>query len=209
MRDAIQRKHGHLLDCLDLGGGFPSNSLLHGMAGPAEQVVPPIEAYADAITDVLNRLPEKKRPLLRLETGRHLVDEAGYLLTSVVAVKGIHRQRAENDGLSARDFKEQLIAGEDSKVNYIADAGINLLYTSAWYRFNVQPSRLINEPPMPSRLYGSLCMAIDVIRDHIDLPPLEVGDVLSVHPVGAYNLSQSMQFIAYRPAVVLITERRT
>lgn len=206
LRDTIQRKHGHLLDCLDLGGGFPSNSLLHGMTGPAEQIVPPIEAYADAITEVLNRLPEKKRPLLRLETGRHLVDEAGYLLTSVVAVKGIHRQRAENEGLSARDYKEQLIAGEDSKVNYIVDAGINLLYTSAWYRFEVRPSRLVNEPPMPSRIYGSLCMAIDVIRDHIDLPPLEVGDVLSVHPVGAYNLSQSMQFIAYRPAVVLITE---
>ncbi|MBZ5754149.1 alanine racemase [Pseudomonas sp. S5(2021)] len=209
LRDALERKHGHLIDCLDLGGGFPSNSLLHGMTGPAEQMVPPIEAYADAITEVLNRLPEKKRPLLRLETGRHLVDEAGYLLTSVVAVKGVHRSRAEQDSLSARDYKEQLIAGEDSKVNYILDAGINLLYTAAWYRFEVRPSRLIDKPPMPSRLYGSLCMAIDVIRDYVDLPPLEVGDVLSLHPVGAYNLSQSMQFIAYRPAVVLIGEDGT
>jgi diaminopimelate decarboxylase len=47
-------------------------------------------------------------------------------------------------------------------------------------------------------------MAIDVVRYSIDLPPLQVGDVLTLHPVGAYNLSQSMQFIAYRPAVVMI-----
>ncbi|MCW3149325.1 hypothetical protein N8H22_12040 [Stutzerimonas stutzeri] len=206
LRDVIHSKHDHLIECLDLGGGFPSNSLLHSMTGPAEQVVPPIEAYADAITEVLNKLPEKKRPLLRLESGRHIVDEAGYLLTTVVAVKGINRPRAEGESLSARDYKEQLISGADSKVNYIADAGINLLYTSAWYRFDVRPSRMVAEPPVPSRVYGSLCMAIDVIREHVDLPPLAVGDVLSVHPVGAYNISQSMQFIAYRPAVVLIDE---
>ena len=49
-------------------------------------------------------------------------------------------------------------------------------------------------------------MAIDVIRDHIDLPPLEIGDLLTLHPVGAYNFAQSMQFITYRPAVVLISD---
>ena len=27
-----------------------------------------------------------------------------------------------------------------------------------------------------------------------------------MHPVGAYNVTQSMQFIAYRPAVVMIDE---
>jgi diaminopimelate decarboxylase len=27
-----------------------------------------------------------------------------------------------------------------------------------------------------------------------------------MHPVGAYNITQSMQFIAYRPAVVMIDE---
>ena len=29
-----------------------------------------------------------------------------------------------------------------------------------------------------------------------------------MHPVGAYNMTQSMQFIAYRPAVVLIDAAR-
>ena len=43
-----------------------------------------------------------------------------------------------------------------------------------------------------------------MVRYNIDLPPLNVGDVLTLHPVGAYNMSQSMQFIAYRPAAVMI-----
>jgi len=54
------------------------------------------------------------------------------------------------------------------------------------------------------KLYGCLCMNIDVIREQVELPPLEVNDKLVLHPVGAYNLTQSMQFIGLRPAVVLI-----
>ena len=35
-------------------------------------------------------------------------------------------------------------------------------------------------------------------------PDATLGDVLALHPVGAYNVVQSMQFIEYRPAVVMI-----
>jgi diaminopimelate decarboxylase len=206
LREQIHAKTGHLVACLNLGGGFPSRSLLHGMTGPADKVVPPIEDYADAITQVLNRLPVKKRPLLRLESGRSLVDEAGHLLTTVVSVKGINHQLngGGNSDLSARDHKERLLLNEHSKVGYVVDAGINLLYTAAWYQFDVRPAQFVDSPPIPSRLYGPLCMAIDVIRDDVDLPSLKAGDLLTLHPVGAYNVVQSMQFISYRPAVVLI-----
>jgi diaminopimelate decarboxylase len=47
-------------------------------------------------------------------------------------------------------------------------------------------------------------MNIDVIRENITLPPLKRGDHVVVHTVGAYNMTQWMQFIALRPAVVLI-----
>ncbi|MDO9365685.1 MAG: hypothetical protein Q7T58_05005 [Methylotenera sp.] len=204
LREQIHIEYKHLVPCLNLGGGFPSQSLLYGMEGPAERVILPIEAYADAITEVLNRLPAKRRPQLRLESGRYLVDEAGYLLTSVVATKGIQRPLAINSNLSAWDYKEQLLLGEDARASYVLDAGVNLLYTTTWYQVNALPSRAINAPPSPSRLYGPLCMAIDVIRYSINLPPLDVGDIVTLHPVGAYNISQSMQFITYRPAVVMI-----
>lgn len=206
LREQIYVEHDHLIDCLNLGGGFPSHSLLHGMIGPAEQLIAPIETYADAITDVLNTLPEKKKPQLRFETGRYLVDEAGYLLTNVVAVKGNRYPASMSTDLSARDYKEQIILNEDAKASYVLNAGVNLLYTSAWYQINAFPSRSINAAPVPSRLYGSLCMAIDVIRYYIDLPPLKLDDIIALHPVGAYNISQAMQFITYRPAIVLISE---
>lgn len=206
LRERIHERHGHVVKCLDLGGGFPSHSLLHGMAGPAEQTIMPIESYADAITDVLLKLAPHDRPLLRLESGRCLVDDAGHLLTTVVAVKGVNRPILAGSDLTARDYKERLILNEDAHVGYVVDAGINLLYTAAWYQYSVLPSRVIKAPPVSSRLYGSLCMAIDVIREHVELPPLEVGDVLTFRPVGAYNVTQWMQFIKYRPAIVLIAE---
>ncbi|HRK74118.1 MAG TPA: hypothetical protein PLL64_07575, partial [Rhodothermales bacterium] len=53
-------------------------------------------------------------------------------------------------------------------------------------------------------LYGPLCMNIDVIREHIKLPPLNRGDQVVVHRVGAYNMTQWMQFITLRPNVVLL-----
>lgn len=204
LREQIFLESGHLVPCLNLGGGVPSYSLLHGMPKPAEHVIRPVEEYAEAMTGVLNKLPEKKRPLLRLELGRHLVDEAGYLLTTVVAMKGHDRPAPATTDLSARAAKEWQIMQEDSKRGLVLDIGINFLYTAAWFEVGVWPSRLVNTQTTPTRLYGDLCMAIDVIRETVDLPILDVGDVLTLHPVGAYNLAQSMQFIDYRPAVVLI-----
>jgi diaminopimelate decarboxylase len=52
-------------------------------------------------------------------------------------------------------------------------------------------------------MYGPLCMNIDVVRDTC-LPPVDVGDRVVFRNVGAYNVTQWMQFITYRPAVVMI-----
>ncbi len=202
IREMVHGQTGHLVPCINLGGGFPSNSLLHGMVGPAELVVPPVERYAEAIAGVLNTLPRSRRPQLRLETGRHLVDDAGWLITSVVAVKGA--DRTATAGASVHDLKTGFVLGEHSRGSYVVDAGVNLLYTATWYRIGVSPARAVDMPPNVVRLYGCLCMNIDVIRESVELPPLEIGDRLVLHPVGAYNLTQSMQFIAFRPAVVLI-----
>ena len=191
LREIVFRKTGHLVPCINLGGGFPSNSLMHEM--PENTKVPPIEQYAEAIAGVLNALPRAQRPQLRLETGRHLIDDAGYLIASVVAVKGAERVNAK------------LNSGKRSRGGYIVDVGVNLLYTSTWFRVGVMPTTP-SHPLHTSavKLYGCLCMMIDVIRQEVELPPLEVNDKLVLHPVGAYNLTQSMQFIGLRPAVVLI-----
>lgn len=103
-------------------------------------------------------------------------------------------------------IKDRSLLGRYSKVTYVADVGINLLYTAAWFEISVRPTRRKDELPEQTRLVGDLCMEIDVIRENVALPRLRVGDRLTLWPVGAYNLGQSMQFIHLRPAVVMISE---
>ena len=168
----------YLVPALNLGGGFPSAALLHNEPDGTKR--PTIEEYAKAITSVLNKLPPKERPTLRLETGRHLVDEAGSLVTSVAAVK---------NGM------------------VIIDSGIHHLYTAQFHRLDVLPTwQCAASEAYPTRLAGNLCMNIDIIRDEVLLPPLEPGRLLVVRPAGAYNITQSMQFISLRPAVVIVTQ---
>ena len=48
-------------------------------------------------------------------------------------------------------------------------------------------------------------MNIDVVRNTTLFPALRVGERVVFRHVGAYNVTQWMQFITYRPAVVLVS----
>ena len=65
LRELVYEAKGVLIPCLNLGGGFPSSVKLHGT--PEDFKIPAIEEYAEAITKVLDRLPKRQRPQLRLE----------------------------------------------------------------------------------------------------------------------------------------------
>jgi diaminopimelate decarboxylase len=47
-------------------------------------------------------------------------------------------------------------------------------------------------------------MNIDVIRAAVQFPLLEKGDHVVINRIGAYNMTQWMQFITYRPKIVMI-----
>ena len=55
-----------------------------------------------------------------------------------------------------------------------------------------------------TQVNGPLCMNIDVIRQAIRFPLLQSGDPVVIERVGAYNMTQWLQFITYRPKVVLL-----
>jgi diaminopimelate decarboxylase len=194
---------------LNLGGGFASRSRLYGQYLPPEQATPSFDRYAEAICDTITQQWPAGRPLPRLylETGRALVDEAGHLVSTVVAVKRrTVPAPAALDGVLASYGKERA-AGPPATTErpaLVIDAGINLLYTTAWYQLNVLPARRSLETSTPTTVFGCLCMNIDVIREETPLPALTTGDHVVLHPVGAYNITQSMQFITYRPAVVMV-----
>lgn len=180
----IKYKFKKSIQYLDMGGGFASKNTLKGSFLLGVDTVPTIDQFAEAIcTSILNAgFTEDDLPLLILETGRALIDEAGFLVGSVIANKRL----------------------SDGRRSTIMDFGVNLLFTSFWYDHKVSPAQEFSEYTEDAVLYGPLCMNIDVIREHVTLPPLKKGDLVVVHTVGAYNMTQWMQFIALRPAVVMI-----
>ena len=184
----IKQKFGKHIHYIDLGGGFPSQNNLKGAYLPGVDMTPPLEEYAEAIASALLNSPldMTELPLLILETGRALVDQAGYLLGTVVANK-------------------RLTSGKRAT---ILDVGVNLLFTSFWYNHKVTPAQDFSDYREDMELFGPLCMNIDVIRENIQLPSLKKGDHVVVQNVGAYNMTQWMQFITLRPNVVLIDENK-
>lgn len=186
---AIQIYHrlGVAIAYIDLGGGFASKNTLKGAYLPASETNPDFNDYAEAITKALMKasFPENKIPLLILETGRALIDNAGYLLGTVLANK----------------------RSSTGRKNLIVDFGVNILFTAFWYNHPLIPLKNHNSFTEECTVYGPLCMNIDVIRDTVVLPALHSGDQLAALYVGAYNMTQWMQFITMRPAVVLVTEK--
>ena len=180
----VKEKYGHEVKYIDMGGGFPSKNTLKGSYLPGRDINPDFEDFAEEIsTALLNaKFSPDNLPLLILETGRALIDDAGFLLGTVISNK-------------------RSAAG---KRTTIVDVGVNILFTSYWYDHKISPAQEFTQFSETTTLYGPLCMNIDVIRDNALLPLLNKGDHFVIHHVGAYNMTQWMQFITLRPKVVLV-----
>jgi diaminopimelate decarboxylase len=180
----IERELGIRVKYLDLGGGYSSENTLHTQWLPGSQVNPTIDQFAEAVTAPLMAAdyPPDDRPLLIVEPGRVLVDDGFHLISTVVANKRM----------------------PDGKPSIVIDAGVNVLFTSFWYKHEVTPSSESSFISELTAVYGPLCMNIDLIHPAALLPPLALGTHLVFKHVGAYNMTQWMQFIRLRPAVVMI-----
>jgi diaminopimelate decarboxylase len=180
----LQDKYNHDIKYIDLGGGFTSKNTLKGSYLPGSDTNPTFDDYAEAITSVLinSNFRQDKLPMLILETGRALIDDAGFLLGSVIANK-------------------RLSTGKRAT---ILDVGVNIMFTAFWYDHKVSPAQEFTHYAEDTVLYGPLCMNIDVVRENISLPLLNKGDQLVIHQMGAYNMTQWMQFITLRPKIVMI-----
>jgi len=180
----LRQRLGVVLEFVDLGGGLASHNTLKAQYQPGELATPSFDRYAEAIAEGLAELdyPPRQQPTLVMESGRALVDDAGTLVSTVLANKRM----------------------PDGRRGLVIDAGVNSLFTAFWYKHDLVPTQAFTGTPEPTVVYGPLCMNIDVVRDTLLFPPMKVGDRLAVRTVGAYNVTQWMQFITYRPAVVLI-----
>ncbi|MCK5788890.1 MAG: alanine racemase, partial [Chlamydiia bacterium] len=119
LASSLKKKFNHAIKYIDTGGGFASKNTLKGAYLPGKDTCPTFDAYAEAITGALmsaDFAPEDL-PTLILESGRAMVDEAGFLLGSVIANKRL----------------------ADGRRSTILDIGINNLFTSFWYEHDVLP----------------------------------------------------------------------
>jgi len=181
---ALEQKFKHEIRYIDMGGGFASKNTLKGSYLPGSDTNPSFNDFAEAITTALinSNFQKNKLPLLILETGRALIDDAGFLLGTVISNK----------------------RSSTGRRNTIIDVGINILFTSFWYDHKITPAQSFTQYTEDTCVYGPLCMNIDVVRESTSLPLLNKGEHVVIHNVGAYNMTQWMQFIKFRPNVVLI-----
>jgi len=180
----VKNKFKHDIQYIDMGGGFASKNTLKGSYLSGTDLAPSFSDYADNITQALLSagFSTEDLPLLILETGRALIDDAGTLLGTVLANK----------------------RSADGRRSIIMDFGVNTLFTAFWYNHIISPAQECSLYTEDTVMYGPLCMNIDVIRESINLPPLNKGNHVVVHRIGAYNMTQWMQFITLRPKVVMI-----
>jgi len=161
----MDKKHNKALKYIDIGGGFASRNTLRGAYYQGRDIVPGFDEYAEAITSALinSEIDPSKLPLLVLETGRALIDDAGSLLGTVVANKRL----------------------SDGRRSTIVDVGVNILFTSFWYEHEIHPARVTSDHLEETTIYGPLCMNIDVLREAMAFPLLRKGDNFVVKRVGA------------------------
>ncbi len=159
-------------ETLDFGGGFAANI----------GYTPFGVAIAAGLADWAGVSNHNNKPLaIVTEPGRALVDPAGWLAASVLAIK-------------------DMPGGERA---IVADAGISFL--SSANRSAPRPIFAGAPGPLsPASVFGPSCMPLDRLAEHIGLPPLTRGDLLLVGEAGAYTVTQANQFPGPRPAVVLI-----
>ncbi|MBN1252460.1 MAG: hypothetical protein JXR51_16650 [Bacteroidales bacterium] len=180
----VQKKFNHTIKYIDLGGGFASKNTLKGAYLPGKDTCPSFDDYAESMTNALinSEIEPDKLPTLFLETGRALIDDAGYIIGTVLANKRLANGRRST----------------------IIDVGVNLLFTSFWYEHDVLPAQETSQQTEDTTIYGPLCMNIDVIRAAIQFPLLQKDDNFVIPRIGAYNMTQWMQFITLRPNIILL-----
>jgi len=153
--------------------GHPLSVLDIGGGFPADYLEPvmPIEEFCGPIRAAHAQLP----PGLRLiaEPGRYIVAAAG---TSVASVVG----RALRDG----------------RWWFYLDDGVYGSYNGQLYDHAVYPVSAVREDGerVTAVLAGPTCDSIDVIRENLQLPLLEAGDLIVGRQMGAYTSCSASDF---------------
>ncbi|MGI6453869.1 MAG: diaminopimelate decarboxylase [Syntrophomonadaceae bacterium] len=180
----IKEKTGHVIDELDLGGGF-------GIYYSEGDQPVDYEEWAKAIMPEIQEIAEKlkiKPPLVIVEPGRCICGPAGitlYTLGSSKEVEGIRKYLAVDGGMN--DNPRPALYG-------------------AKYRAIIANKAAATKLEKVS-IAGKCCESGDMLIWDIELPQAESGDILAVFDTGAYTYSMSSNYNRLpKPAIVLVNQ---
>lgn len=161
---------------LNVGGGFGKKS---------------IDYYTDSIMEELEAYCDKhslKRPIVGIEPGRWIIEEAGitlYTIGSIKEIPGVRTYVAVDGGMA--DNPRPSLYG--AKYNGVIANKIDL-----------EPTDLIT-------IAGKCCESGDILIWDLKVPKVQSGDILAVLSTGAYNYSMASNYNKLpKPAVVMCSE---
>ena len=144
----------------------------------------PIEEFCAPIVSALKGLPPEVRVIA--EPGRYIAAPAAICVASVMG-------RALRDG----------------RWWYYLDDGLYGSYSGQVYDHAVYPleALLPDAATYPSVLAGPTCDSIDVINEKLDLPKLDMGDLIVGRMMGAYTWASASEFNFFPRATVLALDQ--
>lgn len=168
---------------INIGGGL-------GAAYLPDDDPPTIDSFAKEIATVLR---EKTAAKLVLEPGRSIISNAGVTLYTIGAIKNIPEIR-----------KYIFVDGG------MSDNPRPILYQAVYDAqiANKPTDQQTNRPTSEKvTVAGRFCESGDILIKDIELPKVEIGDVLAVFCTGAYNYSMASNYNRVgRPAMVLAND---
>jgi ornithine decarboxylase len=131
----------------------------------------PIRQFCRPIRAALKKLPRNVQVIA--EPGRFIAGPAGTAIASVVG-------RAQREG----------------RWWYYLDDGLYGSYSGQLFDHATYPVEVLDRdgPLHPSVLAGPTCDSIDVVREDVPLPELQIGDLLVGRLMGAYTSATSTDF---------------
>jgi ornithine decarboxylase len=166
--------------------GHSTHLLDIGGGFPVDYLKPamPIEDFCVPINAALKKLPPAVRVIA--EPGRYIAAPAAIVVASVMG-------RALRDG----------------RWWYYLDDGLYGSFSGQMYDHSVFPvdALLPGAETFPSVLAGPTCDSIDVIREKLQLPKLDMGDIIVGRVMGAYTWASASEFNFFPRATVLALDQ--
>jgi ornithine decarboxylase len=167
-------------------GGAAANILDIGGGFPVDylQRAMPIEEFCAPIMAALRKVPPTVRVIA--EPGRYIAAPSAIAVSSVMG-------RALRDG----------------RWWYYLDDGLYSSYSGQMYDHSIFPVEALLDggEKFPSVLAGPTCDSIDVIREKLELPKLDMGDLVVGRVMGAYTWASASEFNFFPRATVLALDR--